>query len=44
MAHEIAPDEIEDLQRWLHETLPPKRATGHAASQTTIPTAETTST
>ena len=24
MAHEIAPEEIEDLKRWLHETLPPK--------------------
>jgi phospholipase/carboxylesterase len=24
MAHEISPDEIEDLKRWLHDTLPPK--------------------
>ena len=24
MAHEISPDEITDLRRWLHETLPPK--------------------
>jgi phospholipase/carboxylesterase len=26
MAHEIAPQELEDLKRWLHETLPPHGA------------------